>query len=172
MKRLIILLGIIIGSASVSFAQNSMEIIDKYKGQEGVSYISINKYLFSMFSDVDTEDAESQEFLDVVKTLDGMKILTTEDEKIGKDLYSKVSSYLNKNSFEELMRIEEKGKTVVFSIREEGKKVSELIMLVKEENDVVVMSIVGDIDLKKISKLSKKMNIEGLENLDEIDENK
>lgn len=171
MKRLIVLIGLFLGSTAI-FAQSSTEIIESYKGKEDVSYISINKYLFSMFSDVDADDSDSKEFLDVVKTLDGMKILTTENKKIGDEIYAKASKYLQKHNFNELMSIEEKGKTVVFSIKGEGKKVSELIMLVKEDSNIVFMSILGDIDLKKISKLSKKMNIQGLENLDEIDENK
>jgi hypothetical protein len=155
---------------SNGFAQSSNEIFDVFKGQEDVTTVSISKYMFSLFSDVETEDAESQEFLDVVKTLDAMKIITTENDLMSKKLLKMVNTYLKKNDFKELMSIEEKDQEVIFSIKESGKKVTELIMLVNENNqNIVYMSIVGDIDLKKISKLSKKMNIQGLENLDEID---
>ncbi|MEN8138641.1 MAG: DUF4252 domain-containing protein [Bacteroidota bacterium] len=156
----------------LGLAQNSVEIFNKYKGKEDITTVSVSKYMFSLFSDVETDDPDSQEFLDLVQTLEGMKILTTEDAVMAQDIIKSVKKHMDKNDFKELMTVEENGKDVVFKIREEGKKVSELIMLVNEGDEVVFMSIVGNIDLKKISKLSKKMNISGVENLESIDDEK
>lgn len=168
MRNILLIIGILIWTNG--FAQSSNEIFNHFKGQENVTTVSISKYMFSLFSDVETQDSENQDFLEVVKTLDAMKIVTTENQSLAKELFSMTNKYLNKNNFKELMSIEEDNKVVLFSIKENGKRVSELIMLVSEgDKDVVYMSITGDIDLKKISKLSKKMNIQGLENLDEID---
>ncbi len=98
-----------------------------------------------------------------------MKILTTENVSISHEVIESVQKHMDKSGFKELMTVEENGKDVVFKIKEEGKKVSELIMLVNEGDQVVFMSITGNIDLKKISQLSKKMNISGLEDLEDID---
>ena len=152
-------------------SQNTNEIFDKYNGKEDVTTVSVSKYMFSMFSDVQTGDAESQEFLDLVKTIDGLKILTTTNKDYIKDIINTATLYMNKNGFEELLTINENGKKVIFKIKESGKKVSELNMLVQEDNEVVFMNITGDIDLKKISQLSKKMNISGLEDLKDLDNN-
>jgi|LGVF01.1.fsa_nt_gb hypothetical protein len=153
----------------LGLAQNSNDIFKKFKGKEDVTTVSISKYMFSLFSDVETDDADSQEFLELVQTLDGMKILTTENVSISHEVIESVQKHMDKSGFKELMTVEENGKDVVFKIKEEGKKVSELIMLVNEGDQVVFMSITGNIDLKKISQLSKKMNISGLEDLEDID---
>ena len=98
-----------------------------------------------------------------------MKIITTENTSTGKEIIISVKKHMDRNNFEELMTIDDKGKNVVFKIKEKNKKVSELIMLLDENDQVVFMSITGDIDLKKISTLSKKMNISGLDALENID---
>ena len=74
--------------------------------------------------------------------------------------------------YEELMVVKKKGQDVKFYILKEGKKISELLMIVGGDEDNALISIQGDIDLKTISKLSKTMNIDGMENLEEIDEEK
>jgi len=153
----------------LGLAQNSNDIFKKFKGKEDVTTVSVSKYMFSLFSDVETGDKDSQEFLDLVQTLDGMKILTTENSSMAKEIIKSVQKHMDNSGFNELMTVEENGKDVVFKIKEEGKKVSELIMLVNEGDQVVFMSITGNIDLKKISQLSKKMNISGLEDLEDID---
>ncbi|MEZ5197060.1 MAG: DUF4252 domain-containing protein [Bacteroidales bacterium] len=54
--------------------------------------------------------------------------------------------------------------------QKEGKNIKELLMVVGGQDDNALISIQGDIDLKTISKLSKSMNIDGMENLEEIEE--
>ena len=57
-----------------------------------------------------------------------------------------------------------------FLVKDDGPKVKELLLLVGGADSFVLMSFVGDIDLKQISKLSKSMDIEGLEHLEELEE--
>ena len=74
-----------------------------------------------------------------------------------------------KEKYEELMVVKKKGQDVKFYVLKNGQKISELLMIVGGVDDNALISIQGDIDLKTISKLSKTMKIEGMENLEEID---
>jgi hypothetical protein len=39
-------------------------------------------------------------------------------------------------------------------------------------DDFMVMSLFGEIDLKQVSKIGKKMNVEGLQKLEKMDDGK
>jgi len=50
--------------------------------------------------------------------------------------------------------------------------IDELLMLVGEESTFVFMSIVGKIDLKRISKLANSVDVKGLDHLEALDSKK
>lgn len=52
-----------------------------------------------------------------------------------------------------------------------GNGYDELIMVVGGKKSFFILSLYGEIDLKKISKLSKSMNIKGMEHLRKLDDN-
>lgn len=147
-------------------------IFDKYSGQEGFTSVYITPHMFSLFADIETEEDESG-FMDLVKNLKSIKILSLEDDSTGKgpkvNLYSEIMKDFPKNKYEELMVVKKSDQDVTFYIHKDGKKISELLMVIGGKNDNALISIQGDIDLKNISKLSKSMNIDGMENLEEID---
>jgi hypothetical protein len=68
-----------------------------------------------------------------------------------------------------MMSIKEKNKDVKMLIREEKGKILEFLMIGGGESNFVIC-IQGNIDLASIKKLSKSMDIEGLENADKINE--
>jgi len=59
---------------------------------------------------------------------------------------------------------------VIFKVREDGKKITEFVMVVKDASEPVLMFLLGDIDLKQISKMSKTMDIKGFEHLEKVEE--
>ena len=148
----------------LGLAQNSNDIFKKFKGKEDVTTVSISKYMFSLFSDVETDDADSQEFLELVQTLDGMKILTTENVSISHEVIESVQKHMDKSGFKELMTVEENGKDVVFKIKEEGKKVSELTKIdgigdaIAKQLEEVGIKTAKDMASADPEKLSLKLN--------------
>ncbi len=148
-------------------------LFDKYSGQEGITSVYITQNMFSLFADIDTEEDE-EEFSDLVKTLKYIKILTIEDDTLGKykdvNFYNDVMNGKSAGSYEDLMIIKKDGQDINFLVTKEDKVIKELLMVVNGKNDKVLISIQGDIDLKTISKLSRTMKINGLENLKEIGE--
>ena len=183
MKKLILILAIVI-SPMMSFGQS---IFDKFEDLDEVTSIVVNQKMFSMIAqiDVDLDDPESQEYLEMVKKITGLKVFTTGDEKVSADMKSTVTKYLNSSNLEELMRIKDGDQTVKFYVKEgkDENHVKELLMFVsglkemtkdqditingkKRDIETVLLSLTGDIDLRQISKITSKMNVPGGEHLE------
>ena len=168
MKKIILILTVIM-IPFVSFSQNTPvdELFDKYSGTEGITSVYITSYMFSMFSDLETDDPE---FDELVKNLKGIKILATDETYSGNaNFYKEIIDKLPMDKYKELMVIKEKDQDVKFLINEQNGKIIELLLIAGGKGENALISIQGNIDLKNISKLSKSMNINGLEHLEEID---
>jgi hypothetical protein len=80
-----------------------------------------------------------------------------------------MKKYIASEKLSELMRVKDKGQTVRVYVRE-GKStnfVKELIMFVKnKDGQTVLMSLTGNIDLRKIGKIADK--VKGAESLKSI----
>ncbi|MEX0288416.1 MAG: DUF4252 domain-containing protein [Flavobacteriaceae bacterium] len=170
MKRNIIILLI----ALIPLTGFSQSLFDKYEDLDEVTSVVVNKSMFNLLSkiDVEVDDPEAKDFMDIAKSVNSLKVFTTEDEGIGADMKASVDKYLRSNSLEELMRIKDKDANVKFYIKsgKDDDHVSELLMFVTgmknvdvEINDrkfeTVLLSLTGDIDLNKINSLTKKMNL-------------
>ncbi len=70
-----------------------------------------------------------------------------------------------------MMSVNEGDEVVKFLVKK-GKdgKMSEMLMIVLEDDEAVVMSMSGNLDMKTISEILKSMNIDGLDKLESIDE--
>lgn len=158
--------------ALLPIAGFSQSLFDKFEDLDEVTAVVVNKSMFNLLSkiDVDVDDPEARDFMDIAKSLQSLKVFTTDNEKIGSQMKSSVTSYLQSSKMEELMRVKDKDANVKFYIKQ-GKDedhVSELLMLVTGMHDVetdgrkfetVLLSLTGDIDLNKINSLTKKMNL-------------
>ena len=170
MKKIILIL-IVAFVPLLGFSQNTPvdELFDKYSGKEGFTSVYITSYMFSMFSDVETNDPE---FDELMKNLKGIKILATDESYNGNaNFYKEIIDKLPMSQYKELMVIKEKDQDVKFLINEKDGKIIELLLIAGGKDENVLISIKGNIDLKNISKLSKSMQIQGLEHLEEIDKN-
>ncbi len=152
----------------------SQSIFDKYEDSDAVSSVVVNKNMFNLLMkmDVDVDDPEAQEFMDIAKSLSGLKVFITEDKEVSADMQSTVNQYLKSSSLEELMRVKDKDTNVKFYVKngKDENHVSELLMLVTGINrdeieidnrniETVLLTLTGDIDLTKIGSLTKKMNL-------------
>lgn len=168
MKK-VILIFLVITLPLLGLAQNTPvdELFDKYSGKEGFTSVYITSYMFSMFSELETDDPE---FDELVKNLKGIKILATDEYYSGNaNFYKEIIDKLPMSQYKVLMVIKEKDQDVKFLVNEKDGKIIELLLIAGGKDENALISIQGNIDLKNISKLSKSMNINGLEHLEEID---
>ena len=69
-----------------------------------------------------------------------------------------------------LMEVLEKGEEVKFYIKKVDNMIPEMMMISKDSDEIVLLSIYGDLDLSFIGKLSKSMKIDGLDKLEKIED--
>ncbi len=188
-KKVVIITSLLLAPI-VTFAQG---IFDKFEDNEEVTSFVINQKMFRMLAsiDIDLDDAEDQEFLEMVKKITGLKVFTTGDVAIAADMKSTVNTYLKSSKLEELMRFKDGEQTIKFYVKEgkDENHVKELLMFMngikemtkdqdikingkKREFETLVLSLTGDIDLRQVSKLTSKMDIPGGEQLEKAGKNK
>ena len=185
MKKILIITAIVL-APMVSFGQS---LFDKYEDMDNVSSMIVNSKMFQMLAtiDVDLDDPEAQEYFNMVKKITNFKVLSTGDEGVSRNMKADVEKYLKMSQLEELMRIKDGDQNVKFYVKEgkDENHVKELLMFIsglkevtkdsditingkKREVETVILSLTGDIDLKQVSKITKKMNVKGGEHLDKV----
>lgn len=176
MKKLLLIV-CFIGMSAVIMAQNKSidRVFDKYAGKEGFTTVYISKYMFTMFANLDDMDDEDlKEAQDVFGKLTGIKILAVEDADAlgeGVNFYNEIMKDLPRDRYEELMVVKDSESDVIFLAREEQGIIVELLLIVGGEgDDNVLIAITGEIDLNTIAKLSKTMDIEGMDELENLED--
>lgn len=158
MKKIITLIALAI-LPFVNYAQSS--IFDKFEDMDDVSSVIVNKEAFKMASKFGGNSPEAKEYVDMVKNLESLKVFSTESVEIAKQMSDIVSKYLKSAKLIELMRIKDDEAHVKIYIRQgkDENHVSELLMFVsnlknKSNQEAVILSLTGEIDLNKISELT------------------
>jgi len=160
-KKLILIIALVLVSNTL-FAQT---VFDKFDNQDDITAIVVNKKMFTMLSKVDAKDKQSQQYINLIKKLDNLKVFVTTNDKKSDDMKVVADKYIKTAGLEELMRINEKGKTVKIYVKSGAtdSQVKELLMFIegsgKEES--VLMSLTGNFDLDELSALTDKMNLPG-----------
>lgn len=168
MKNFIITLVIAL-IATPFFAQSAF---DKFDGQDDVTSIIVNKKMFDLMSKVkvDASDRETQQYMNLIKKLDNLKIFTTSSTRVTSDMKSAADKYVKSAGLEELMRVNDSGKNIKILVKSgaSDSQIKELLMFIEgggKTNETVLMSLTGNFDLNEISVLTDKMRIPGGDDL-------
>ncbi len=163
--------------AIVTAQQGSIDkLFEKYAGKEGFTSVNISSDMFKLAAGMTAQNDQdkAQEINDIVNQLTGMKILVCNpgSTKVSKsDFIQEVEKTIPMKQFSELMTVQEKDSKVRFLTKPgSNNKISEMIMIAQNKDEIVVMSFTGDLDLEGIGKLSRNMNLKGMENLDKLPE--
>ncbi|MGM0579894.1 MAG: DUF4252 domain-containing protein [Bacteroidota bacterium] len=166
-------IGLIVAFALVSIAaqaQNSefMKFYNKYSGDETFTIVSVNQRMIELFSNFEVEGEEEEAMKKAVSGLKGIKLIANSKTSNGPALFSEANAAFLKG-YDELMTVRDGDSDIRFLIQEKGGLVNELVMLVGSDSSFVAASIFGEIDLKQMSKMSKGLNISGMENLEQLE---
>ncbi|MDR7211379.1 DUF4252 domain-containing protein [Flavobacterium piscis] len=146
------------------YAQNAF---DKFDGLDDVTSVIVNKKMFDIMSKVkvDSSDKETQQYMDLIKKLDNLKVFTTKNAKIEADMKLTADKYIKTANLEELMRINDSGKNVKIYVKSGATdtKIKELFMFIDgaKNDDTVLLSLTGNFDLNEIAVLTDKMKLPG-----------
>lgn len=153
-----------------AFAQSDAitKFFNKYATDESFTQVTVSGKMFSLFTDMEADTPEDKELLDAISKLKGLRILAKDDTRNARELYKEAFSLIPAADYEELMSVRDDNKDMKFMIRENGNKISELLMVMGGPDEFMVLTVFGDIDLKQISRIGRKMNVSGLEKLEEM----
>jgi hypothetical protein len=168
MKKFIAAFGLMI-IVNGAFAQDAIsKFFSKYQADETFSQVTVSSKMFGLFTNMEADTPEDKEVLDAISKLKGLRILAKQETRDARALYKEAFGLIPMKEYEELMSVRDKDKDMKFLIKENGGKISELLMVMGGNEEFMVMSLFGEIDLKQISRIGKKMNVSGLEHLDKM----
>ena len=131
----------------------------EYVDDQDFTVVYVSGKVFSLFKDIDLEldDIDDQEvgaILEVVKDIQGIRVLHTE-----KDVdrhYAAAKKRIPTDKYELLFKVRTAdGDNVEAFIQDDNAVISELFMLVGSEDNFAMLSFIGAIDLNKIGDLQR-----------------
>lgn len=166
MKRLTLILA----TLAISFtmmAQQSMidSFFEKYADNDQFTKITINQKMFSLFANFEGGTDDETDFMQAISKLEGLKILVADSIGNPKELFKTTAKAIKKAGYEELMSVKDADEDIIFSIKEKDGVVKELIMLMGGNEEFVLLSLYGEINLKDVSKIASGMKMNGMEGL-------
>lgn len=174
MKKIILLIIVaLLPQFAIAQSDPVSSFFDKYEDSEGFTTVHISGRMFKMFMSKEAPK-EDETVKSVLSNLDGIRILAFGDDgdapKSGKYYYNQLMDNLPSRQYEELMIIKEEREKIKFMVREERGEVRELLMVVGGDDTFVLISLNGIIDLDKISEIANSIHIDGMEHLNNMNE--
>lgn len=172
MKKLMMGLVMLVLSVSAQAQGDAItKFFGKYQDDPAFTQVTVSSKMFGLFTNMEVQKPDDQEILDAISKIKGLRILAKDDARNSRELYKEALSIVPKD-YEELMFVRDKDQDMKFLIKETSPgKISELLMIAAGNDDFKMLSLFGDIDLKKVGKIGSKMNIDGLDQLHKMDKN-
>ena len=116
MRKLILSI-LIIAFGFISYAQNN-SIFDKFEDYDDVTTVVVTKKAFQMLKKISNDSKEGREFNALVSGLKDLKVFTTDNAKIAKEMQATFTKHIKNAKLSELMRVKDKDANVKIYIRE------------------------------------------------------
>jgi hypothetical protein len=146
------------------------ELFDKYTEKEGFTSVYISGKMMNMLANLDSESGNKDNVILRIKSIRILSQDSLSTEKV--NFYNELSRKLDFSVYEELMVVKESHEVTKFLIRQNGKSISELLVITGGTGGNALISIRGDLNLKELSNLSKTLGVEELEQLEDIEKKK
>ena len=172
MKKVIVVMSVMMFSVA-AMAQNDAvsKFFSKYQNDESFTYANISSKMFSMFTNMEVAKKEDQEVLNAISKLKGLRVLQKEDARNARELYKEALGLIPMKEYEELMSVRDKDKDMKFFVKEiSAGKIGELLMIMGGNDEFMVLTLFVEIDLKQVGRMGSKMDIDGLKNLEKLDD--
>ncbi len=149
MKRTILLVIMMLPIMAMAQLPHFAKLGEKYNGMEGVTAMTVNKQMISMFAGSDAD-------LDFV---DEIQILLCENADVAKSIIKDAKKAVKKSDMNELLTANEDGATVTVYTKSDGDIFTDLVVVVENEDPSGFIVITGDIPQEKISEVVKIANM-------------
>ncbi|HET9054375.1 MAG TPA: DUF4252 domain-containing protein [Cyclobacteriaceae bacterium] len=171
MKKILVALALItVTTAAWAQGEAVTKFFDKYAGDESfTTQATISSKMFSLFTNMEVTTPEDKEIVDAISKIKGLRVLGKDKVTGARSYYTEALGVVTKSKYDELMSVRDKDKDMKFYIKETSPgKVGEFVMLIGSNTEFMIISLFGEIDLKQISKIGRKMNVGGLDHLEKM----
>lgn len=171
MKHIILTLTLLLGMNALQAQSNVIsEHFSDYQEREDFIKISVTGKIFQLMAHIETDNEEEQEMKDFLTSINSFNMVIGEEAEFNKKDYRAALKRVD-SEYEELMSIEDKDGTFNFRIDEKNGVVREFIMVGIADDDIIIFSLTGDMDLALLSKVGSQIQTDGFEYLEKLDEN-
>lgn len=149
----------VIGTMAIAQSKTVEAFKKKYDSE--VKVISLTGDIFKLISSMaalDEADEDAKVISRIAEGIKAMDILTISADESGFDDQSldKMRNALKKENYDELMTVNEGGNRIYFlSQRGNGAELRNMLVLIREQNDFMLMNITGSLDMNDLAYLAK-----------------
>jgi hypothetical protein len=128
----------------------------EYEGNEDVTTIMLSGKAFELAGQIEVDDEELKDYKEMASQITGMRVIVDDNDPSATQTAKQALKRLPSN-FEELMSIREKNTEFKLLIDETDGVVTELVGIVGSENTFGIMSLVGNMKMKDIGKMTQQL---------------
>jgi hypothetical protein len=160
MKKIFIML-ISTALAGISgFAQSNSNAISlyfpEYENRDDVTTLMLSGKAFELAQQIETDDAEVNKYKEMASEITGLTMIFNDADPEAVSRAKRDSKRLGSN-FEELITVKDKDALVKLYIDEEGGTVKELFAIIGADDNFVIASLSGSMNLSDIGALAQQM---------------
>ena len=149
MKRTILLAMMMLPIMAMAQLPHFAKLGEKYNGMEGVTAMTVNKQMIAMFA------GENADF----DFVDEIQILLCEDADVAKSIIKDAKKAVKKSKIEELVSANDDGATFTIYTKGENDIITNIVIVIENEDPSGFIVITGDIPQEKISEIVKIANM-------------
>ena len=172
MKKIISLLSTTLLLVSLQ-AQSINNFLSGLEDGDDYGVVTINKEMFKMISAFDVDLGDDEDAIrDLIRDINKVRVFINEENGTY-DEYKEIKGIAQNSSMENLVSVKSGSERVdLFTNPTQSDDIVEgLLLLVREDTQNIFIHIDGKINLKHLAKLTEKLDIDGLEYLNKIDDN-
>lgn len=157
MKRIIIL-AILLLSATMASAQEGKNIYNRYSGGEGVSAIYISPSMFRIIGklpdlEMKTSEGDSMDLAPLISSFHGFYMLDISNPATVSAINKDVASMISKGRYELMMEVKEEGETLHIYTSGNEKIIESFVFIASDGDSVQFFCIYGEMNRSDIEKL-------------------
>lgn len=157
MKRIIIL-AILLLSATIASAQEGKNIYNRYSGGKGVSAVYISPSMFKIIGklpdlEIKTADGNSMDLAPLISTFQGFYMLDISNATTIAAINQDVASMISKGRYELMMEVKDEGETLQIYTYGNEKIIQSFVFIASEGDSLQFICIDGEMKRSDIEKL-------------------
>jgi hypothetical protein len=167
MKKLFFLLAVLLSLPAFSQKNAVDDLFNQYALKDGFITVTVSKGALDLLAAME----QDEEFKEMASSIRRIRILATDGLKgksLNMDFYKELLPNIPAGDYKELLHVRGADQNVIILVKEREGIINDFLMLVGGEDNALI-SIQGNMDMKKLGQLSSTLPGSGLHHLEKAD---